>query len=492
MRMDYQISHDTRLFGRYSFADSDVFRPAPLPGLAEGSYNDAFGSSDNRSQGIAVGLTRVFGASFVGDFRLGWSRGNYFTAPPNAGIDGPAAVGLKNVPNDPGIVGGLPEIGLQGYDPIGRSTSTPQFQTPRTWNPRVTFSLQERSHALKFGFEFLKIQTKINDLTATIGAMNFAGLFSGASVGDFLLGLPALFDLTSFTVIDQRQQVYSYFLQDDYKVSPTLTLNLGLRYEYGAPPVEKDNHLANFDPVSGTMQFAKDGSIFDRSLVHPDRNDWAPRVGFSYSPMPHWVIRGAYGVFYNHTVRQGREGMLGFNPPFLVDNVIIANAFGPTAVASAAPFRLADGYPQGLLNPNNLSPFVYRRAQDPNQRSPYVQQFNFGFQRELTRNLLLDAAFVGNKGTKLPGLRNINSPAVVLNPNGTNSAGVRPYPGFGDVQWMENRSVVQLQLAAAWVGEAILGGIERPGELYVVENIDRRGRSLVHESRWSRNRHRSL
>src|SRR6516164_2051201 len=80
-----------------------------------------------------------------------------------------------------------------------------------------------------------------------------------------------------------------------------------------------------------------------------------------------------------------------------------------------------------------------RRIGDPNQRSPYVQQFNFGFQRELTQNLLLDAAYVGNKGTKLPGLRNINSPAVVANANGTDSAGVRPYPGFGDIQWMENR-----------------------------------------------------
>ena len=91
VRMDYQMSHDTRLFGRYSFADSDVFRPAPLPGLAEGSYSDAFGSNDNRSQGIAVGLTHVFSSSFVGDFRFGWTRGNYFTSPPNAGIDGPAA-----------------------------------------------------------------------------------------------------------------------------------------------------------------------------------------------------------------------------------------------------------------------------------------------------------------------------------------------------------------------------------------------------------------
>src|SRR2546427_8073520 len=88
---------------------------------------------------------------------------------------------------------------------------------------------------------------------------------------------------------------------------------------------------------------------------------------------------------------------LGFNPPFLVDNLLVANVFGPTAVASAAVFRLADGYPEGLLDPNNLSPFVYRRGQPSDQRSPYVQQFNFGIQRELAPDLLLDIAYVGNK-----------------------------------------------------------------------------------------------
>ncbi len=440
VRMDYRVARGTHLFGRYSFVDSDVFRPSPLPGLAEGSYNDAFGASDNQSQGLALGVTQAFSTSLVADFRLGWTRGDYRTSPPNAGIDGPTAVGLRNVPSDAGIVGGLPKIGLQGYDAVGRHTSTPQFQTPQVWNPRLTVFTQKGRHSLRFGFEHLKTQTRINDLTATIGAMNFSGLFSGAAVGDLLLGLPSLFALTSFTVIDQRQHMYSSFLQDDFKITRNLTLNLGLRYEYSTPPMEKDNHLANFDPTTGTMTLAKDGSVFERSLIHPDRNDWAPRVGFSYSPVSRWVIRGGYGVFYNHTVRQGREGMLGFNPPHVVDNVIFANAFGPTAVASAAPFRLVDGYPQGLLNPGSLSPFVYRRAQDPNQRSPYVQQFNFGIQHELTRDLLIDAAYVGNRGIKLPGFRNLNAPMVIQNANGTQSAGPRPYPTLGDIQWAENRA----------------------------------------------------
>jgi hypothetical protein len=439
VRLDHQLSENSSLFGRYSFADSNIFRPAPLPGLAEGSFSDMFGSTENRSQGLAIGMTHTFTPRLTGDFRFGWTRGDYFVRPPNSGIDGPAQVGLRNVPNDPEILGGLPKIVFQEYDAIGRHTSTPQSQTPRSWNPRTTFSLHEGQHFLKFGFEYLHVQTGINDLSAPIGAMGFVNRFTGRSLGDFLLGLPSQLALTSLTVVDQRQRMYFGFLQDDFKVIPVLTFNVGVRYEYATPPIEKENRLANFDPATGAMRLAKDGSLYDRTLIHPDRNNWAPRFGFSYSPRRGWALRGAYGVFYSHTVRQGREGLLGFNPPFLVDNLIFTNAFGPTAVASAAVFRLSEGYPQGLLQPAALSPFVLRRGQDPNQRTPYSEQFSFGIQREVTANLLVDVSYVGNKGTKLPGFRNINAPAVITNPNGTQSAGLRPYPTLWDIQWMENR-----------------------------------------------------
>ena len=439
VKIDHNFSDSFQLFGRYSFVDTSLFRPGPLPGLAEGSNNDAFGSSDNRSQGLAIGLKWIASANLVGDFRLGWGRGNYFTTPPNFGIDGPGQVGLKNVPNDPSIVGGLPKMNLQGFDAIGRHTSTPQFQTPRSWDPRATFSLHKGDHLIKFGAEYLKLSTAINDLNAVIGRMNFDNRFTGRAVGDLLLGLPTQLALTSLTVMDQSQWMTFFFVQDDYKITPSVTLNLGLRYEFATSPIEKNNRFINFDPVSGTDIAAKDGSLYERSLIHPDRNNFAPRIGFSYTPAQGWVLRGAYGIFYNHTVRQGREGLLGFNPPYLVDNLLQTNVSGSAAVASAAVFRLSDGYPQGLLDPNSLSPTVMRRAQDAFQRTPYVQQYNFGIQRELTRDLLLDIAYVGNRGNKLPGFRNLNSRAVIDNANGTQSAGARPYPAYGDIQWMENR-----------------------------------------------------
>jgi hypothetical protein len=439
VRVDHRLSNNVTLFGRYSFVDTNTFRPAPLPGLAEGSFNDAFGSNLNRSQGVAVGVTWLFSSSLVGDFRLGWARGNYFTFPPNFGVDGPAEIGLGNVPNDPAIVGGVPKVNLQAFDAVGRHTSTPQFQTPRVWNPRATMSWNLGRHFLKLGGEFLFVSTGINDLNATIGRMNFDDRFTGRSVGDLLLGLPSQLALTSFTVMNQGQNMYFGFIQDDFKLNSKLTLNLGIRYEFSTPPREEDNRFANFDPATGGMIFATDGGIFDRALIHPDRDNLAPRLGFAYSPNDRWVIRGAYGVFYSHTVRQGREGLLGFNPPFLVDNLLQTGVTGSAAVASAALFRLRDGYPSGLLDPNSLAPTVLRRAQDANQRTPYIQQYNFGIQHELVKNLLLDVAYVGNKGTKLPGFRNLNQREVITNPNGSQSAGPRPFPLFGDIQWMENR-----------------------------------------------------
>ena len=439
IRIDHQIAANLTAFGRYSFVDTLTFRPAPLPDLAEGSFNDAFGANDNRSQGLALGLTWTISPTFVGDIRFGYARGDYYTYPPNFGVDGAAAVGLRNVPSDPAIVGGVPKVNIQGFDAVGRHTSTPQFQTPRSWNPRATFSLNRGAHFFKFGAEFLHVETRINDLNATIGRMNFENRFTNRAVGDLLLGLPSQLALTSFTVMDQGQDMQFYFVQDDYRVTSKLTANAGLRYEYATPPLEKDNQFANFDPATGTMVFARDGSIYDRALIHPDRNNFAPRIGFAYTPASRTVVRGGYGVFFTHTVRQGREGLLGFNPPYLVDNLLQTGVTGAAAVAREAPFRLVNGYPSGLLDPNSLSATVMRRGQDPNQRTPYIQQYNIGVQYELMSDVVLDIAYVGNKGTKLNGFRNLNQRAVIDNPDGSQSAGPRPYPAFGDIQWMENR-----------------------------------------------------
>jgi hypothetical protein len=439
VRVDHNFSSNLNAFGRYSFVDSNLFRPAPLPGLAEGSFNDAFGTGDSRSQGLAIGVNWTISPQMTADIRFGHTRGDYFVYPPNFGVNGAEQVGLNNVPDDPEITGGLPKITLQGFSAIGRHTSTPQFQTPRSYDFKGSLSYLRGRHFMKYGGELLFVKTGIRDINALIGTMNFNNnLFTGRAIGDLLLGLPQRLTLTSNSVFNHHQQLYFLYLQDDFKVTQKLTLNLGLRYEYATPVVEEDDQFVNFDPGTGSIITAKDGSLFERALVRPDRNNFAPRFGFAWSPVDRWVVRGAYGIFYNHTNRQGREGLLGFNPPFLVDNTISIS--GNSQPASSAIFRLQDGYPDGLLDPDNLTPTIGRRAQDIDQRSAYIQQWNFGIQREIFKDLLLEVAYVGNKGTKLAGFRNINQRTVVINPQtGEASAGARPFPQFGDIQFLENR-----------------------------------------------------
>ena len=492
VRIDHQFTANVSTFGRYSFVDTLTFRPAPLPGLAEGSFNDAFGANDNRSQGLALGVTWVASSNLVGDIRFGYSRGDYYTNPPNFGIDGAAAVGLRNVPSDPSIVGGVPKVNIQGFDAVGRHTSTPQFQTPRSWNPRATFSWNRGQHFIKFGGEFLHVQTRINDLNATIGRMNFENRFTNRAVGDLLLGLPSQLALTSYTVMDQGQDMQFYFVQDDYRLTSKLTANIGLRYEYATPPQEKDNQFGNFDPATGTMVFATDGDTYERSLIRPDRNNFAPRIGFAYTPVERWVIRGGYGVFYTHTVRQGREGLLGFNPPYLVDNLLQTGVTGAAAIASAAPFRLVNGYPSGLLDPNSLSPTVLRRGQDPDQRTPYIQQYNIGAQyrahagRRPRRRVRRQQ---GDEAERLPEsepARGHHQRRRLAGGGRAAVPGLRRHPVDGEPGRLE------LQVASGAAGEAVLEGPVGERRLHVGRGAVGRARSHLDERRRGRRGHGRL
>jgi hypothetical protein len=282
------------------------------------------------------------------------------------------------------------------------TTSVPQFQTPRSYNVREAVSWNRGAHALRFGGELLFVRTGVRDIGSLLGNFDLSGRFTGGNglwenaIADLLLGFPSRYQQDSDTTFTLTQNMYFLFLQDDWKVNRKLTVNLGLRYEFATPVRERDQQWANFDP--GTQQFvsAKEGSLREEALITPDRNNFAPRLGFAWTVMPKTVVRGAYGVFYNHTSRMGREGLLGFNPPFIIlgDRQISGSN---NLKAGDAIFRLQDGIPAGFVDISrvNLST-VGRKAQDPDQKTTYVQQFNVGIQRELAAGLVFDIAYVGN------------------------------------------------------------------------------------------------
>src|SRR5439155_5671717 len=204
------------------------------------------------------------------------------------------------------LAGGLNTQNIRGFTAMGRRGSTPQFQNPLVINPKVTYSKIFSRHTLKLGYEFQTIHTEILDFSPQYGQDSYGGQFSSPggpqnsiyNIADFLFGARSAYELTNTFVAQYRQRMNFLYAQEDWKVSSKLTLNLGLRYEYATPQWEAGNHLSNFDPVNRKLIPATSGSIFNRALVHPDRNNFAPRVGLAYSVTPKTVIRSGYGVSY--------------------------------------------------------------------------------------------------------------------------------------------------------------------------------------------------
>jgi hypothetical protein len=274
------------------------------------------------------------------------------------------------------------------------------------------------------------------DVPATRGALRFRNRFTGQPLGDFLLGYVSDFMLSNVFAVDQRHWASMFFVQDDWKVNSKLSVNLGLRYDFITPALEADNHQANFDPAGGgSLVLARDGSLEDRGLVKPDRNNFAPRVGFVYKIDDRMLVRGGYGVFYNLFDRVGSEDQLALNPPGLINNNVSSSNTAPL-------FFLQSGFPSGFLNPLNLDPAagdlrrVRIRAVTPDAPKTTIQQASIGFQREVLSNVVLSVDGVWTKGTDLATLINLNQ-------NLPNAAGARnalgplPYPNFGFIEYRQ-------------------------------------------------------
>jgi hypothetical protein len=430
VRIDHYINSKSRLFGRYSFSDSTTFRPAPFNGYAEGSNNDQFGNTLTRGQSAVVGNTLTLTPTTILDLRIGYTRLGAAVFPPNFGSPSSTQLlGIPNLPQGPGINAGWPKFSVSGLSAFGSTTSQPQYQIPNTYLTSGVLSLQRGAHSIKVGGDVTYIQTAILDVSSIRGTFTFSNTWTGNPWGDFLLGLPAAYTQTSFFVAYNRNQIYNFFVQDDYRILPNLTLNLGLRYEYGTPIYEKYNRLANYDLATGTLLMATNPNISNKSLVKSDRLNFAPRVGLAWTAMPRVVVRAAYGMFYQHTFRQGRENLLAENPPFLHD---LTRTQGPGSPA----FVTLDSGPPANFFATALPTDQAVRGNDPNLKAGNVQQWNVTVQYALAKDWIFEVGYVGNKGTHLSRFWNANQPSVA-GPSATLAAR-RPNSGFGDVEYMDS------------------------------------------------------
>jgi len=451
-KIDGQIRPTMQGFLRWSQRKVNIFNEPNIPGLSGGNSN---GFTRILNQQFAAGYTWTTTPRSVLEARFALSRTDAGKFPPLIG--GPSMLslyGITGLPTTPDLTGGLTATTITGFTQLGRQATNPQFQNPLSFDYKLNYSQVIGKQALKFGYEFVTISTEVNDINPLYGRDAYAGNYTGlgganGSLADFYFGLRSQYALANYVVGNYRQRQHFMYVQDDIRVTQKLTVNIGLRYEYASPRWERDNVLSNFDPSSRTMLLAKGGGIYDRALVDPDRNNFAPRVGFAWSVMPKTVIRGGYGWSYVHQNRVGSADLLGINYP----QVVIATINNPANTQAPNFVTTQQGYPAGLTDAANFPVLNSNIAYIPrNFKAPYVQSWFFSVQRELLPDTVLDVSYVGNHAVGIPVIADYNQAFPQATPTGTASINSRrPISGFGAITWFNpagfsNYNALQVRL----------------------------------------------
>lgn len=418
-RVDYNLNATNQIFGSYSYRHVTRQDPMWTSNAAVGNGNFA---TEYRwhQQSLALGWTHSFSSRLINDARFGFNRDFAHSDPVGVTLgtsEAESLIGLTGIPNGPGTAG-LPPIEINGLTRIGTSPWRPQYQISQNWNLVENLNWLKGSHSFKFGYQYLRRTDNFLDLRAPQGELQTDGVYTtGGAFGvpDFLLGDVDGVHYTTPHVVHYFQPGHSFYAMDTWKTSSKLTLTYGLRYELFAPLIDRSNDTTNFAPANGggLVTAASNASgWYDRALIHPDLNNFAPRLGFAYQMTNRLVWRGGYGVFYQHDNRIGSEAMLQLNPPFLVDTQL--NQSGASTV-----FQLQNGFPLSTINGSGVDLTTLQiRAQDPNQRASYVEQASFGLEYQVMNDTVLAATYVGNWGRKMNRLRDANMPQVTSFDNG--------------------------------------------------------------------------
>jgi hypothetical protein len=441
-KVNVQATPRLTAFGRYGWRDVDIYDDPNIP-LPSGGAGNA--ETYARNKQFAAGVTYVDTSSSLLEIRFGWSNTQGGKNPAALFAGEPSAqevYGITGLPTDPRIVGGLPTQLITGYSDLGRQATNPQWQYPTVYNPKVNYTWLMGRHSFKSGYEYQHIQTEVQDVNPLYGRDQYSGQFTrpaSAAAGnlynlaDFMLGLRSTYALSNILIAELRQNMHFAYLQDDWRVNDRLTLNLGLRYEYATPWVERDNVLSNFDPATRTMVMATDGSLSERATIDPDRNNFAPRLGFAYTVTPQTVVRGGYGVSYVHFHRAGGANVLPINGPQVINAVVVQSP-------GQAGYRTTQaGYPVGLTDPSQFNPLAANVTYMPKDyHASQLQSWFVSVQRELWSGALVDLAYIGNRTDDMLLFANYNQ----ARPN--NSAGTltlqerRPIPEFADITYSFN------------------------------------------------------
>jgi hypothetical protein len=434
-RLDYTLSGKDSLFGRFSYEQAFSYVPGGSPGFAEAN---AFGSNQhiiNHARNVALGETHVFSPTMVNQASFGYNRIFDYITSQGTGTCASATIVPGGIPNAnlgcnnstclPGayscglvstiVFGGYWAIGDRGYSPFQGGTNIFSF--------RDSLELIRHKHDFRMGIDFRRNQMNVGTEAFQDGFWiignggNFTGL-SSANIGgnpqaDFLLGLTglAIHDQTfDGPVTGRRWTIWRPFVEDNWRVTPSLTLNLGLAWDMTTPITEAHGRLANYVPATQQLLIANQNGVSGSAGVNMDWTALEPRVGGAWKVFgsDKTVLRGGYALFHDSAWSQGAQG-LWQNPPFLGESDAFASAGCAFATSycstvlgqTPSGLSLSSGF-QAIPAPPTAGTFTGSFYTQPTDfKLGRVQQWNVNVERQLVGNLVLTAGYAGSRGSHI-------------------------------------------------------------------------------------------
>ncbi|MGJ5814544.1 TonB-dependent receptor domain-containing protein [Paludibaculum fermentans] len=366
--------------------------------------------SEDTAHGAVLNWTRVVSPKALNSASVSYNRFLQDSFGQNNGQPLAAGAGVTGISTNPRDVGFVESIGFSagtGFLSLGEAAVRIRHVT--TYNASDTFSWMTGGHSIKVGGEFRNAQVNVFQTAGTQGQFTFNGQYTGGNgFAEFLLGIPSS-SSTSVTggLLYPRRRAMAAFVQDDWKASSRLTLNLGLRYELNSSPNDKRNQLSSFDHTTGTLMFPQDselGDFFQRvrpdlkigrlsgnTLYDTDSNNFAPRVGLAYRLTNKTVWRSAFGVYFL-SPELNSEGNTGNSPPFQLRVDQVGNQGTP---------NLSWNLPGDPILLRNAEFGIFTFNADRAFRLGYITQWMGEIQHELGRGWVVRTGYVANKGTAL-------------------------------------------------------------------------------------------
>ena len=456
MRFDHNFSSRDRMFLRMSASDADGVREGPLPAPAVGGPDNDTARDQNDGIHVAVSESHVLGSRLVNEARFGFASLTTDKRPFTQGFPN-ENFGLQVA--SPRPVEGLARLlfaGALNYAPLGESGFNPNYKVARTLQFLDNLAILTSRHTLKLGVDLRRIESNIIGAPQARGIFNFNGRFTGSSLGDFLLGMTNTRQFSTFQEGSLRERDYMFYVQDDWRIGPRLTLNLGLRYELASPMFDSQNRMSTLDvsmfPLVTVVRAGERGSSWsDRGLVDTDSNNWAPRVGFAYQPAPQWTVRAAAGVFYAPSRAGAADLRLINNWPHYRD---VTAPSTPTRSAG----QLQEGIALSLLgNPTQMPDNLNWNVWAKDFKLPTIYQWNLSVQRQLGRSVVVTTAYVGSSSNYLARWHNINA-ADPGDP--TTERQRRPIPQLGAITYRQPAAQGNYHALETTLAKRLSGGVQ--------------------------------